>query len=352
MTESGLHVERGCIVAEAHALNACTAAALGSGFAQVIGPGNVVVTGRDGKGFSRLIKRAMTCGIMENGVEVMDTRLVPRSVTRYCVSDTSSDYGVYVGFHWLRPGSLVFSFFDAAGAILGHDMLERILGKMGCLEKGTSAREVGDIVFFFDAGPRYEEEILRAVDTNAISSARPKVVVDCSNGAISVTLPEILRKLGCQVVSYNDDPAGYLSGMPVLADESLMADFARKVKDGGADLGIALDPFGECARFADDEGVVLSQRDLGLLLMAKAGVRVMGVWHGLGGAFPSSMDVRILKEDEGQLPRGLDAALGQDHACYLGSRRRRWWDASPMALKLLEIVSEGDKISRLRRGLA
>lgn len=346
-----LNVERSRIVGDAGALNACTAAALGSGFGQMIGSGNVVVTGRDGKGFSRLLKRAMTCGIMENGVEVLDTRLVPRSVTRYCVGETSSDFGVYVGFDWRRPGTLGVTFFDGKGALLGQPMLEEILKKMGCLERTASAREVGDIVFFSDAGPRYEAEILKAVDVKAISAARPKVMLDCSNGAVSVTLPQILRKLDCQVVSSHDNPAAYLGSRPVLADDALMAEFAGKVKDGGVDLGIALDPCGESARFVDDEGAVMSQRDLGLLLMRNAGVKRLGVRRELASAF-SGADIRILEDDDPILPGEIDAALGQDDACYLRGGQGRWWDASPVALKLIEVISKGKRISQLKRAPA
>jgi len=348
-----LSVERSRIVGDASALNACAAAALGSGFGQIIGAGNVVVTGRDGKGFSRLLKRAMTCGIMENGVEVLDTRLVPRSVTRYCVSDTSSDFGVYVGFDWRRPGTLAVAFFDGKGALLGQGMLEEILKKMGCLERTASAREVGDIVFFSDAGPRYEAEILKAVDVKAISAARPKVMLDCSNGAVSVTLPQILRKLDCQIVASHDNPAAYLGSRPVLADESLMADFARKVKEAGASLGIALDPCGESARFVDDEGSVLSQRDLGRLLVENAGVKRMGVRRELAPEFPAGrVGVKVLEDDDLALPSELDVALGHDDACYLRGGQKRWWDALPVALKLVEIVSKGKRISQLRRAAA
>ena len=41
-------------------------------------------------------------------------------------------------------------------------------------------------------------------------------------------------------------------------------------------------------------------------------------------------------------------AFGEDDTCYLGDAVRRWWDAVPLALKLVELLCKSGKISELR----
>ncbi len=349
--------EDGRVVSHVNAVNACAAADLGSAMARVVGPGNVVVTGRDGKGFSRLMKRAMTCGIMENGIEILDTRMVPAPVARYTIINTSSDYGAYLGFHWRNPGSLSAVFFDETGALLGEDLVKRIVENLGCCDRLASAREVGDIVYFAQAIPAYLAELQESMDAEAVSRACPKILLDCANGAVSVTLPGMLRQLGCDVVAAHDNPTVYLTKRPTMADDSLLAELAARVRVEGADLGVALDPCGESARFIDDRGQVVSEAELGLMLVQHSHIRRIGIHRGLMEAeerFSSSgAQVALLgEEDQRILPPDIDVGLGEDHSCYLGDANRRWWDAAPMVLKLVDLISRGHQISELRRDVA
>jgi hypothetical protein len=42
---------------------------------------------------------------------------------------------------------------------------------------------------------------------------------------------------------------------------------------------------------------------------------------------------------EMMLPEDVQVALGEDYTCYLGDGTRRWWDALPVCLKMVEFVS-------------
>jgi phosphomannomutase len=340
-----LVVERNRVVGRADTYyNACIAAGLGSALGQTIGSGNVVVTGRDGKGFSRLMKRALTCGVMERGVQVLDARLVPEPVVRYCVVETRSDYGVYIGFYWKDQTKLAATFFGRDGAILDEGMVNQIVGRTEEDEVAVSAREVGDIIFYAEARANYFSEVLKLLDVGAISSAAPKVLLDCSNGAVSVTLPPILRELGCHVIPTRDDPSAYMTHGPVMFDDSLMSDFAGRVAKDRADIGIALDPCGESARFVDREGRVISQVGLGLLLAESMGAQKILLNKDLlseSSRFSEAGSEALPLEasHEMMLPEDVQVALGEDYTCYLGDGTRRWWDALPVCLKMVELVS-------------
>jgi len=349
-----LDIERNRIVGRANSvLNACMAADLGSALGRTVGPGNVVVTGRDGKGFSRLMKRSLTCGIMENGIQVLDTRLIPAPVMRYCIVESQSDYGAYLGFYWRDQTKLAATFFDRTGAILDENMLQRILEAQGGCMRSVSAREVGDIIFYAEARSNYASQVLRSIDTQSISARAPKLILDCSNGAVSVTLPGILRDLGCNVVSAHDTPSAYMTHKPVMSNDSLMGDFAQEVAEEKADLGMALDPCGESVRFVDDRGDVVNQMDLALLLARNLGYKSMLVHGEMDTGLLSVEGIEtspVLKEHDRIIPGGVNLAFGEDETCYLGDQVRRWWDAVPVALKVVELISRVGKISELRAG--
>ncbi len=351
MIDLSLRIERNRIIGSANKdYRACFAADMGSTLGQMIGSGNVVVTGRDGKGFSRLMKRSLTCGIMENGIQVLDTRLVPIPVVRYCIRDSRSDFGVYMGFSWRNPSDLVTSLFDDRGAIASHEMLEELIRMIGKGSRLVSAQEVGDIMFFPQSFEGYRSHLLEAVDVDSIIQASPKVLMDCSNGAVSVILPRILRGLNCEVVSFHDNAPAYLTDKPVLSGDPLMSAFADHLVERDGDIGLALDPCGESMRVIDDKGNILTQEDLGRILATRTGAKRIAVHEELMDSRSLSESTELVPlEDEYQrlMPEDIDAALDKDHACYLASGQRRWWDALPVALRLVELVSKGEKLSLL-----
>jgi phosphomannomutase/phosphoglucomutase len=347
-----LDVERNRIVGKANTVyNACMAADLGSALGRTVGSDNVVVTGRDGKGFSRLMKRALTCGIMENGIQVLDARLVPAPVMRYCIVESRSDYGAYLGFYWRDQTKLATTFFDRSGSVLDEKVLHRILENQGDCSRSISAREVGDIIFYAEAKASYSSHVLDSIDTESISSRKPKVIMDCSNGAVSVTLPQILRDLGCNVVSAHDTPSAYMTHKPIMSTDSLMSEFAQEIAEEHADLGIALDPCGESVRFVDDSGELINQTDIAILLSKNMGYRTVLAHEGmdLDALARAGVKTDILQPEHDKiLPEGVDMAFGEDETCYLGDAVRRWWDAVPVSLKLVELLSNAGDISQLR----
>jgi phosphoglucosamine mutase len=90
-----------------------------------------------------------------------------------------------------------------------------------------------------------------------------KLVVDCGNGATSVLAAEVLSDLGADVVAVNDRPDGLNinDGCGALYPEKV----AEKVKEVGADAGVAFDGDGDRAILADEKGRVVD------------GDRIMGI---------------------------------------------------------------------------
>ncbi len=80
-----------------------------------------------------------------------------------------------------------------------------------------------------------------------------RVVVDCCNGAGCVIAPELLRRLGCEVIPIFNDPTKPFPREPEPLPEHLGA-LCRAVRKHKADLGFAMDPDADRLGVVDEKG--------------------------------------------------------------------------------------------------
>ncbi|TYB30776.1 MAG: phosphoglucosamine mutase, partial [Candidatus Mcinerneyibacterium aminivorans] len=84
------------------------------------------------------------------------------------------------------------------------------------------------------------------------------VVLDCVNGAGGVMSPKLLEKLGCEVVTINEEPHGKFPRTPEPRPEFLN-ELSQKVKESKADIGFAHDPDVDRLVVVDENGRALSE---------------------------------------------------------------------------------------------
>ena len=114
--------------------------------------------------------------------------------------------------------------------------------------------EVGTVTRVEDARDRYVDEVLEAIDRDAIADADLTVALDPGHGAGALTSPEFFRELGCKVVTVNAQPDGHFPGRnPEPVPENL-GDLGRLVRASDADVGIAHDGDADRAIFYDENG--------------------------------------------------------------------------------------------------
>jgi phosphomannomutase/phosphoglucomutase len=122
-------------------------------------------------------------------------------------------------------------------------------------------------------GPRrYVDGILQQVDAGKIAQRKLKVLLDCGNGASVVTSPELLRRLGCHLVTLNAQLDGMFPGHMSEPTETNLVDLVKGVPAVGADLGIAHDGDADRAVFVDRYGKYLPGEKI-LTLLARDFVR-------------------------------------------------------------------------------
>src|SRR5438046_2712547 len=96
-----------------------------------------------------------------------------------------------------------------------------------------------------DINPALFEQVDRAYATliGLVRLARPlTVVVDAGNGVAALYAPELLRRIGCEVIElYCESDGRFPNHLPDPEDPANVVDLQREVVAHGADLGVAYD---------------------------------------------------------------------------------------------------------------
>ena len=228
--------------------------------------GSTVITSRDSSRSARMLKRAIMAGLNAVGVNVEDLEVASIPVTRFVMRRPTARGGLTVRLDRSDPQSVVIRFFDDEGL----DITEEVQRKIERLYARQDFRrvfpgEIGDIGYAPRALEHYSTALESTVGVDRIRSGRFKVVIDYAYGSASFAMPNVLAKLGLEVLAVNP----FISTAGVLSDH--LDDHALRVGDlvrtSGSHLGGVVDPDGEQLRLIDDEGHVLTPTETLLALL-------------------------------------------------------------------------------------
>ena len=233
------------------------AARVAMAYASTLKKGSTVTTSRDASRAARAVKRAVMVGLNAAGVNVDDLELATVPVNRFQVRTARSQGGVTVRLVPGDPQSVVIRFMDANGLDIDESS-QRKIERLYYREdyRRVLAAEIGDIGFPPRALEYYTAALVESVDLEAIRGARFKVVLDYAYGATSFVMPNVLSKLGADVLAVN--PYASTSGALSFDLRRHSEAVAQLVKASGAHIGAVLDPDGERLVLIDDAGRVLS----------------------------------------------------------------------------------------------
>jgi len=239
---------------------------VGMAYATTLKKGSTVTISRDSSRAARALKRAMMAGLNAAGINVDDLEVAPVPVTRFQVRSERAQGGITVRLVPDDPQSVVLRFFDADGTDIDESTqrkIERYFHRQDF--RRAFAADIGDIAFPPHAIEYYTAALMRTVDADAIRAAGHQVVVDYAFGTTSFVMPNVLSKLGADVLSVN--PYAQTAGAAAFDVEAHATRVAEFVRAANARLGIVIDPDGERITLIDDEGHVLSNDEALLSLL-------------------------------------------------------------------------------------
>ena len=240
---------------------------LSMAWASTLEKGSTVTTSRDTSRAARVLKRAVMVGCNAAGVHVEDLEVATIPVTRFQVRTGPSLGGVTVRLAEDDSQSVVLRFFDQDGIDVA-EATQRKIERLYYREefRRALASDIGDIGFPPRTLELYTAAMMDTVDVDAVADAAFKIVLDYSFGTTSFVMPNVLAKLGAEVLVVNP----YASTAAVMSSDRRAAatNVAELVRASGAHLGAVLDPGGERLTLVDDEGRVLTDDEALVLLLS------------------------------------------------------------------------------------
>ena len=224
-----------------------------------------VLIGKDTRVSGYLLEAALEAGFAAAGMDVMLCGPMPTPGVAYLTKALRLSAGVVISASHNPYQDNGIKFFSAKGDKLSDALefaIEEELNKpMGCV----NSEELGKAFRLDHAAGRYIE-FCKSTFPGDLNLKGLKLVVDCANGAAYHTAPHVFHELGAEVISIGISPDGrnINDGFGATAPAALIA----KVKEVGADLGVALDGDADRLQMVDASGRLFNGDEL-LYVLAK-----------------------------------------------------------------------------------
>ena len=243
-----------------------TAYKLGRAFVSFLKCKSVAV-GRDMRESSPIIETELIRGLTDQGADVTKIGMATTPMLYFAVGKFGYDAGINVTASH-NPGQYNGFKLTKANAVpmSGETGIYDI---RNLVEKGEfeNPAEKGKIEERSDVLEAYVSNATRFVDVTKLKSY--KIVVDTGNGMAGIVIPELKKKLPCELVNLFPELDGNFPNHEANPLKTETLNFLRdEVKRQNADIGVAFDGDSDRIGFVDEKGNVVPA-DLFIALIAK-----------------------------------------------------------------------------------
>jgi phosphoglucosamine mutase len=215
-----------------------------------------VVIGKDTRLSGYVIESALVSGFTSVGMDVVQLGPIPTPAVAMLVRSLRADLGVMISASHNPYQDNGIKLFGPDGYKLSDEVEEQIEAHVNGVTEGLLAEpgRIGQARRIDGVYDRYVEFAKRTLPRN-ISLNGLKVVVDCANGAAYRVAPAALWELGAEVVALGVTPDG--RNINRECGSTVPETVCRKVRESGANVGIALDGDADRVVIADENGRVI-----------------------------------------------------------------------------------------------
>jgi mannose-1-phosphate guanylyltransferase / phosphomannomutase len=230
-----------------------TALRLGIALGTALERGARIATSRAASGSCRLIRRALLAGVNSTGVHAADLQVMPAAVNRHLLKTEGFDAGIHVQPSPSDPEVVEIRIFEPPGIPATPDLVKEIEKHFSRQEfRRASWNEVGEITFPARTAETYVQDLLAALDVEAIRARSFRIVVDYAYSAASLVLPQVLGALDVETVSSRAYVSERRQAPETASFAEALGSTKRLVEAVGANLGAVLDPAAERIFLIDD----------------------------------------------------------------------------------------------------
>lgn len=226
-----------------------------------------VVIGCDNRPSSPELAEHTIAGLRAAGVDVQNIGTVPTPALYYAVHRLDADGGIQITGSHNPPEYNGFKMLAGKYSLYG-DRIQRLRQR---IETGEMSRGDGRLRHH-DILPEYIADV-----AGRFRLEKPvKVVVDCGNGTGSLAAVEMLEGIGAEVVPlYCDSDGTFPNHHPDPVVDENLRDLIHRVREDGADFGVAFDGDADRLGVVDESGGIIRGDTLLLLfgmdLLARRG---------------------------------------------------------------------------------
>jgi len=192
-----------------------------------------VSIGRDVRLSSSVILEALSRGLLDSGIDIIDIGTCPTPLQYFSLFHLPIDGGVMITGSHNPPEFNGMKLSVGKETLYGEKIQDvRRVSVEGNFIKGKGRAEIYEII------PKYIE----CLKSSFPSLKGIKVVIDAGNGTAGLVAPQVMKNLGCDVIELYCDPDGNFPNHhpdPVVMDN--IKDLIAKVVSSGANVGIGYD---------------------------------------------------------------------------------------------------------------
>jgi len=236
-------------------LEPLVAVSYAAAFGTLLKKGKVVV-GCDSRPSGGMLLPVVMSGLVSVGIDVIEIGIVPTPTVEIAIKKLKATGGICITASHNPAEWNALKFFNKRGEFITpaqYKKLTKIYHAGRFAFKGHSRLgRVQSQTQWIDEHVR-QTLAVKTVNKAAIRRRRFTVVVDAINGAGSVALPLLLRKLGANVIEINCRADGRFVHEPEPVPRNL-GQLCRAVRKHKADLGLACDPDADRLALVDEAG--------------------------------------------------------------------------------------------------
>ena len=221
---------------------------------------NKIVVGRDARISGKMVEELVLDTIVKMGVNVVCLGLSTTPTVEIAVPLENADAGIIITASHNPRNWNALKLLNNKGEFINAEDGEKLLRIANSNPSEYETKNLGQVEFKHEYINTHTDMIINLplVDADLIRSKNFKIVVDAVNSTGGIAVPNLLKKLGVEVIKLYCEPNGEFPHNPEPLKENL-TDLSKLVIKEQADFGIVVDPDVDRLAFVSENGEVFGE---------------------------------------------------------------------------------------------